>query len=74
MRRPPVDQSPPWPHLTASSLRNDRLLHEADSTGGDVKRLGDLFGISPRTAYRFTKTLGHPDLQTPQPGRTDRSR
>ncbi|MFY4722206.1 hypothetical protein [Streptomyces sp. LaBMicrA B280] len=50
------------PHLTIRALRNDRLLHEAQATGGDVKRLGDLFGISPRTAYRFTRTLGHPDL------------
>ncbi|MEU0656906.1 hypothetical protein ABZ485_32375 [Streptomyces albogriseolus] len=50
------------PHLTCRALRNDRLLHEATTTGGDAKRLSDLFGISTRTAQRFTTTLTHPDL------------
>ncbi|GGZ20340.1 hypothetical protein GCM10010300_75340 [Streptomyces olivaceoviridis] len=53
------------PHPTTRALRNDRLLREAQAADGDVKRLGGLFGISPRTARRFTQTLGHPDLQHP---------
>ncbi|MFF4088859.1 hypothetical protein ACFYY9_18495 [Streptomyces nigra] len=51
------------PHLTCRSLRNDRLLHEAFATEGDAKRLGDLFGISTRTAHRYARHISHPDLQ-----------
>ncbi|MGW1395665.1 hypothetical protein ACWD6Q_28840 [Streptomyces nigra] len=51
------------PHLTCRSLRNDRLLHEALATEGDAKRLGDLFGISTRTAHRYARHISHPDLQ-----------
>ncbi|MEV5177361.1 hypothetical protein AB0L10_41405 [Streptomyces flaveolus] len=43
-------------------------MHEGQATG-DVKRLGDLFGVSPRTAYRFTRALGHPDPENSKPGR-----
>ncbi|MEU5248045.1 hypothetical protein AB0G81_28825 [Streptomyces asoensis] len=45
-------------HLTARALRNDRLLHEALATGGDTKRLIDLFGLSTRAAQRYTAPLG----------------
>ncbi|WP_307160926.1 hypothetical protein [Streptomyces rishiriensis] len=54
------------PHLSARALRNDRLLHEALATGGDTKRLIDLFGLSTRAAQRYTACLGHSDPgQTP---------
>ncbi|MDR6980069.1 hypothetical protein J2X68_006807 [Streptomyces sp. 3330] len=46
------------PHLNARALRNDRLLHEALATGGDTKRLIDLFGLSTRAAQRYTAPLG----------------
>ncbi|MEU9646491.1 hypothetical protein [Streptomyces sp. NPDC048188] len=50
-------------HLTCRALRNDRLLHEAQATDGDPKRLADLFGLSINAAQRYTSTLEHPDLR-----------
>lgn len=40
----------------------DRILHEALATGGDVRRLCDLFGITVACALRYTSTLNHPEL------------
>lgn len=34
-------------------IREDRILNEAIATGGDVRRLSDLFGISVMTAQRY---------------------
>ncbi|MEU1519142.1 hypothetical protein ABZ490_44605 [Streptomyces sp. NPDC005811] len=62
------------PHLTCRALRNDRLLDEALATNGDAKRLTDLFGISTRTAQRFTTTVEHPDLRDRPPGPIGHSR
>ena len=42
--------------LPAQSIRFDRILDEAHATGGDIRRLMDLFGISVETAYRYVKT------------------
>lgn len=46
--------------MQVQRIREDRILHEA--TGGDVRRLCDLFGLSIKGAERYTATLGHPDL------------
>jgi hypothetical protein len=46
----------------SQALREDRILHEAQATGGDVRRLTDLFGISVAAATRYTNTVDHPDL------------
>ena len=35
------------------------------ATGGDVRRICDLFGITIATAVRYASTLTHPDLETP---------
>jgi hypothetical protein len=43
-------------------LREDRILDETLATGGDIRRLCDLFGISVGAASRFAATLDHPDL------------
>lgn len=43
-------------------IREDRILHEAHASGGDVRRLCDLFGLSIKGAERYTATLGHPHL------------
>lgn len=57
-----------WMHLTLGrspkSLREDRILDEAIATGGDIRRLSDLFGISIKAATRYTQGLGHPALNT----------
>lgn len=47
---------------TAQAIREDRILHEATVTGGDIRRLCDLFGLSVKAAERYTNTLDHPAL------------
>lgn len=49
--------------VTASALRDDRMLDEAHATGGDVRRLVDLFGVTVKTASRYTRTVDHEDLR-----------
>ena len=44
------------------SLREDRILDEAITTGGDIRRLSDLFGISTKAATRYAVGIGHPTL------------
>jgi integrase len=46
------------------AIREDRILHEAHASGGDIRRLCDLFGMSVSAAERYTATLDHPDLIT----------
>lgn len=48
--------------LSVTAIREDRILNEAHATGGDMRRLTDLFGLSVNAATRYTKTVDHPDL------------
>jgi integrase len=48
--------------LTATAIREDRILNEAHATGGDARRLADLFGLSIQATTRYTATVDHPDL------------
>jgi hypothetical protein len=48
--------------ISPQAVREDRILHEAIATQGDVRRLCDLFGLSVRGAERYTDTVNHPDL------------
>ena len=52
----------PWSKagLNPRSLRADRILAEIHATGGDVRRICDLFGIGIEAAMRYATTLGHP--------------
>jgi hypothetical protein len=50
------------PGLSATALREDRILDEARASGGDVRRICDLFGLSIQAACRHTATLDHPYL------------
>ena len=43
--------------ITAQDLRADRLLAEAQASGGDPLRLAHLFGISDPTAIRYCAEL-----------------
>lgn len=43
-------------------MREDRILHEARATGGDVRRIVDLFGLTVEGALRY---LPDPDLDNP---------
>lgn len=60
----PVGQNFPWTGLTLRprALREDRILHEIHATGGDVRRICDLFGLSVDGATRYLNTVEHPDL------------
>jgi hypothetical protein len=53
------------PKLSAADVRQDRILDEAHATGGDVRRLADLFGLSVKAGSRYTATVDHPDLTAP---------
>jgi len=48
--------------LTATSIRQDRILDEARATDGDARRIVDLFGLGIKAATRYTTNLDHPDL------------
>jgi hypothetical protein len=56
----------PWKStaLTPQALREDRILQEIHATGGDIRRICDLFGLAVDTALRYAITLGHPDLSS----------
>lgn len=54
----------PWVKrgVTPQALREDRILQEIHATGGDVRRICDLFGLTVAGAMRYTTGLEHPDL------------
>jgi hypothetical protein len=52
--------------MPAQSIRQDRILAEAYATGGDVRRLVDLFGFCVVGAYRYTTHVQQTALE-PQP-------
>ena len=43
------------------AIREDRILHEAHASGGDIRRICDLFGLWVSAAERYV-TIDHPDL------------
>jgi hypothetical protein len=57
----------PWSELpfTSRALREDRILQEIHATGGDVRRICDLFGMSIDGAMRYTLVLAGD--QAPKP-------
>lgn len=59
-----VGRAFPWKDTAfrPQALREDRILHEIRDTGGDVRRLCDLFGLSVEGATRYLKTVEHPAL------------
>jgi hypothetical protein len=63
----PVSGAFPWLRTTLRprALREDRILSEIHATGGDIRRICDLFGLSVDGATRYLKTVEHPDLTTP---------
>jgi hypothetical protein len=60
----PVGKQFPWRNtgLRPQALREDRILQEIHATGGDIRRICDLFGIRVETAMRYAATLEHPQL------------
>jgi hypothetical protein len=57
---------PPPDPLAGQRIRQDRILSEADATGGDIRALCDLFGISIASAYRYSLNTSA-DMRTAQP-------
>jgi hypothetical protein len=43
----------------ARVIRTDRILDEVIATGGDIRRICDLFGLSVKAAIRYTAVLDH---------------
>lgn len=58
--------------MSAQALRQDRIVDEAQATGGDLRRICDFFGVTMNTAEHYATILNHPDLDT-QPTRPDTS-
>ncbi|MBU6311887.1 MAG: hypothetical protein KGN38_05070 [Actinomycetales bacterium] len=57
-----VSETFPWKKisLSAQALREDRILAEIHASGGDVRRICDLFGISITAALRYDTTATQP--------------
>jgi hypothetical protein len=49
----------------AQAIRQDRILDELLATGGDIRRLCDLFGLSIAGAERYLGAMSHPELEDP---------
>ncbi|MBL1100991.1 hypothetical protein [Streptomyces coffeae] len=49
--------------MPTSRLREDSLLHKAKATGGDPRRICDLFGLSVGAALRYTGTIDQPSFK-----------
>lgn len=60
-RLTPVSRPFPWRGvtLTPRGLREDRILDEVRATGGDVRRICELFGISVEAALRYLGPTDH---------------
>jgi integrase/recombinase XerC len=58
-RLTPVVKQFPWhrTNLRPQALREDRILAEIHATGGDVRRICDLFGLTVSAAMRYATTL-----------------
>ncbi|MFD2420381.1 hypothetical protein [Amycolatopsis pigmentata] len=48
--------------MIAQAIRQDRILDEAHATGGDIRQLCELFGLSIAGAYRYTSSVDHPAI------------
>ena len=48
--------------MPAQAIGQDRILDEAIATGGDARRLSDLFGLSITQAARYTTAADHPGM------------
>lgn len=61
----PVGSQFPWKRtdLRPQALREDRIFQEIHASGGDARRICDLFGLTVQAALRYALTLGHPDLE-----------
>ena len=54
--------------MAAQAIREDRILYEARASGGDIRRLCDLFGLSVEGAKRYATTPKDVALTAPSTG------
>lgn len=47
----------------AETLSEVRILDEVQATGGDIRRICELFDVGVEAALRDTNVLGRPDLR-----------
>jgi hypothetical protein len=45
--------------ISAEHIRLDRIYQEVEATGGDIRALCDLFGMSIANAARWATTIDH---------------
>lgn len=66
-RLTPVSRPFPWRDvkLRPQTLREDRILDEVRATGGDVRRICELFDLSVDGALRYTSTFDDSDTAAP---------
>ena len=66
----PVGRQFPWRNtrLRPQALREDRILQEIIATGGDVRRICDLFGLSINAALSSARRLATPSWLKVIPG------
>jgi hypothetical protein len=65
-RRIEVSRPFPWKqvNLAPQTLREDRILDEIRATGGDIRRVCELFDLSVGAAMRYATTLDATDANT----------
>lgn len=56
--------------MSAQAIRQDRMVDEAQATGGDLRRMADFFGVTIDTAAHYASMLNHPELTNGQTGST----
>ena len=52
--------------MTPLSIRQDRILEEVIASNGDLRRIIDLFGLSPAGGVRYTHSAEAAAARTPQ--------
>ena len=64
----------PWVRagISPQALREDRILNEIHATGGDVRRICDLFGVTIDAALRYAHVLDETDEPTATPASDER--
>ncbi len=63
-RLTPAGRQFPWKKagLRPQAIREDRILQEIHATGGDIRRICDLFGLTVDGALRYATTTATPGL------------
>jgi hypothetical protein len=50
--------------VTVQQAREDRILQELHASGGDLRRICDMCGLSISGANRYSAVLAHPGLNS----------